>query len=314
MHHSVGAAPRVFSVAALFLVLILPASHAAEGELDQFEERAIARSTERAMRPGKADRAVWLKELEVTYPNRVTTATTEEEYASWFVLVAGKSDEWRKDSAPNPQIADLFERVVQRLELGPVPSIKRDEFARYARRVLIPANPPKDGTPAPEQFEDADKVFRVLDRDGDGVLCKEELTLRLRDEQARADADGNGRIDKDEYRLYFQRRVTVAVETASAKNEKGSRAADPKAPAAKSSVAMPDWFTTLDTDMDGQIALHEWRKAGRSIETFMEMDLDSDGLLTREEYLRFIRKNEPEWVKAGMSPMGKLATVEMKKR
>jgi Ca2+-binding EF-hand superfamily protein len=315
MRHAPRALTPVFPLAGLMVAF---AAHngwtAADSEVDKYEERAIAHGIERAMRSVKSDRALWVKELETAYPGRVTNALTEDDYASWFALLAAKGEEWRKDSAANAQIAELFERIVQRLELGPVPSIKRDEFARYARKALIPGNPPKDGTPPADQYEDADKVFRVLDRDGDGSLDKEELTLHLRDDRIRADADGNGRISKDEYRLYFQRRVTLAVETASAKgNEKGQRGLDPKTSSttAKVGVAMPDWFTTLDADMDGQIALHEWRKAGRSIETYMEMDLDEDGLLTRDEYLRFVKKNELERVKAASTPttpmMGKQA-------
>ena len=65
---------------------------------------------------------------------------------------------------------------------------------------------------------------------------------------------------------------------------------------------MPDWFTALDLDTDGQIALHEWRKASRTIESFMEMDLDHDGLLTRDEYLRFVRMTETNKTRTENSP------------
>jgi hypothetical protein len=281
---------------------------AADLELEQFEDRAVFRCTERAVRAVKSDRALWIKELEAAYPGRVANATTEEEYATWFVLVAGKGDEWRKDSVPNAQVGELFERVVQRMELGPVPSIRKDEFARYARRCLMPGNPPKEGAAAPDpNAEEADRVFRVLDRDGDGNLAVEELTLRLKDDKVRADGDGNGRINKDEYRLYFQRRVTVSVETAAAKagtGEKAARVPDgkPAGPGAKSTVALPEWFASTDSDMDGQVALFEWRKAGRSLDSFTEMDLDGDGLLTRDEYSRFLKKVELDRPKTATPP------------
>ncbi|MBY0458934.1 MAG: hypothetical protein K2V38_16475 [Gemmataceae bacterium] len=35
--------------------------------------------------------------------------------------------------------------------------------------------------------------------------------------------------------------------------------------------------------------MFEWRKAGRPVELFEEMDLNGDGLLTRDEYLRYAR-------------------------
>lgn len=274
-------------------LLLLPVPVAADAEQDQYEERVVARCTERELRVVKSDRALWVKELESAFPDRVGNPMTEEDYGAWFVLLAGKGEEWRRDSAPNARITELFDKVIQRLELGPVPSIRREEFARYARKALIPGNPPANGNMT-DPNEDADKVFRVLDRDGDGVLQREEFTSKLRDDRVRADADANGRIDKTEYREFFRRRVTVAVETAGAKaGDANGRGADAKAAGKPGKgVTLPDWFTTLDADKDMQIALHEWRKGGKSIAVYMEMDLDGDGLLTREEYLRFVQMTE----------------------
>ena len=49
---------------------------------------------------------------------------------------------------------------------------------------------------------------------------------------------------------------------------------------------LPAWFSSLDTDHDGQISLAEWRKAGRSLEEFQRYDLNGDGLITAEEVRR----------------------------
>ena len=51
-------------------------------------------------------------------------------------------------------------------------------------------------------------------------------------------------------------------------------------------VALPQWWRELDTDHDGQIGLYEWRKGGRSIEEFIKLDRNGDGLLTADEYRR----------------------------
>ena len=263
----------------------------AAGEQDQYEEKTVSRCAERAARIAKSDRVLWVKELEEAYPDKVGNPLKEEEYAAWFTLLAGDAAEWRRATAANARIAELFDRVLQRLELGPVPSIKRDEFMRYARKVLVQGNPQAQGQNDPN--EDADKVFRVLDIDGDGMLVPEELTTKLRDERPRADVNGNGRIDKDEYRTYFQRRVTVSAEVAVKAMEQNGRGSDPKIPNRPGST-LPTWFTDVDTDKDGQVALSEWRKAGRAIAVFQEMDLDGDGLLTKEEYARFARMKEKE--------------------
>jgi hypothetical protein len=53
---------------------------------------------------------------------------------------------------------------------------------------------------------------------------------------------------------------------------------------------LPDWFDSNDTDKDGQVSLYEWRKSGRELKDFLEMDLNNDGLVTADEYLRFARQ------------------------
>jgi Ca2+-binding EF-hand superfamily protein len=266
----------------------------AEAEQEKYEEKAVSRSAERLHRFLNTDRGVWVKELEDTFPGRVADATKADEYAAWFELLAGEGEEWRRADAPNARIAALFDRVIDRLELGPVPAVSRREFLRYVERVLIrDARRARERLPDPK--EESDKVFRILDGNGDGVLERTELTARLADDRGRTDTDANGRIDKDEYRAYFERRVIVAVETTPAEksDDRSRRGPLPKTDQSeKEEPELPDWFTTFDADEDTQVALHEWRKAGRSLDAFTEMDLDDDGLLTRDEYLRFAEANE----------------------
>jgi hypothetical protein len=53
---------------------------------------------------------------------------------------------------------------------------------------------------------------------------------------------------------------------------------------------LPSWFDEYDLDKDGQVSLYEWRKAGKDVKDFTEMDLNGDGLITADEYLRFARQ------------------------
>ncbi len=253
-------------------------------DLDQYEEKCVVKAAERALKAGKNDRAHWIKELEGVFPSKVVAALTEDEYATWFDLLAGKNEDWRRDDAANPQIAELFDKVVQRMELGPVPTIKRDEFKKYAKRVLREQNPPEN---APDANEDADKAFRAIDRNGDGEIDRDEFTTGLKDDKFRADTDNNGRISKDEYRDYFRKKVALKTDMLSAKSGDAVRGSDGKP--GKPGAAIPDWFATLDLDKDGQVSLFEWRKGGRSTTLFTEMDLNGDGLLTKDEYLRYVR-------------------------
>ncbi len=57
-----------------------------------------------------------------------------------------------------------------------------------------------------------------------------------------------------------------------------------------SSPGLPGWYDEYDTDKDGQVSLYEWRKSGKVTDEFLEMDLNGDGLVTADEYLRFARQ------------------------
>jgi Ca2+-binding EF-hand superfamily protein len=269
---------------------------AAGAEQDQFEEKVLARSVERAVRVARSDRGAWIKELGEVFADKVGNPLKEEDYGAWFKLLAGEGAEWRRDSAPSTAIAGLFDRIVQKTELGPVPSVKRDEFMRYARRHLVNGNP-QAGEGGSDPNEEPDKVYRALDRNSDGVLEVEEMTTKLREERPKADGDGNGRVDKDEYRAYFRQRVVVNADTALKATEQLSKLSGDGKPTAQPGIGangLPTWFADVDTDEDGQVALSEWRVAGRAIVAYQEMDLDGDGLLTKEEYARFARMKEKE--------------------
>jgi Ca2+-binding EF-hand superfamily protein len=56
---------------------------------------------------------------------------------------------------------------------------------------------------------------------------------------------------------------------------------------------LPAWFKDLDLDGDGQVALYEWRQAGKKFEDFREFDLNDDGFITAEEILRYM-KDHPD--------------------
>ena len=49
---------------------------------------------------------------------------------------------------------------------------------------------------------------------------------------------------------------------------------------------VPSWFNDLDGDQDGMIGLYEWRRDKRAINEFVAMDLNGDGYLTADEYVR----------------------------
>ena len=89
--------------------------------------------------------------------------------------------------------------------------------------------------------------------------------------------------------------MAVSAETAvKAADQKGRDSAPGSAGRPAPAAALPAWFTEADEDEDGQVSLAEWRTSGRSIDAFTQMDLDGDGLLTKEEHARFARMKEKE--------------------
>ena len=53
---------------------------------------------------------------------------------------------------------------------------------------------------------------------------------------------------------------------------------------------LPAWFSSLDTDHDGQISLQEWRKGRRNPADFRKYDLNGDGFITPDEVLQVLEK------------------------
>lgn len=261
-----------------------PARKAPKGqawEQDEYEERVIKQAVERAAKQADSEPARWKREMDKTFPDRAPAPQTEDDLEKWFALLAGGGKEWRRDDSANRQVAELFDRVAQKLDLGPVPAVRKDEFLQFGRKLLLPRN--RDGAKAADFSAEADRVFRVLDRDRSGVIEQAEWTDRHRADSRKADADGDREIDQKEYRAYFEARVAEGVEAAG----KPTKPAPTGAAAAK--AGLPGWFKDYDTDADGQVDLAEWRAAGRPFAEFLELDLNGDGLLPPDEYLRYLR-------------------------
>jgi hypothetical protein len=279
------------------------------GEMDRNEEQAVRQAAERAMKSAETDRGRWLLEMEKAFPVRTAAGRSEDECGRWFTLLSGGGREWRRDDAPTRGLAELFDRVTQALELGPVPTIRRDEFQRYVKEFVFAESKGQE-KPA-DRSAATDLAFRMLDRDGSGVLEPDEQTDRLRAAKG-IDADGDGLITRDEYRVYFQARLATAIELATRRQaaeatKASAGSAERPKPAARVAVGkrpsgLPRWFEQLDLDGDGQIGLYEWRQAGLPTNHFRDLDLDGDGLLTAAEYLRYV-KLHPEGVPVELKPV-----------
>lgn len=55
---------------------------------------------------------------------------------------------------------------------------------------------------------------------------------------------------------------------------------------------IPNWFSKLDADDDGQISVYEWRRAAKPLEEFAMWDRDGDLLITFDEVVQRLREEK----------------------
>ncbi|HZZ81541.1 MAG TPA: hypothetical protein VFE62_23770 [Gemmataceae bacterium] len=155
------------------------------------------------------------------------------------------------------------------------------------------ASPLTLGTDPTALHKYADAEFKRNDQNGDGKLVVEEMPASLRSNLARWDKDGDKLIDINEYRDYWIARVQGS-EDANNQGAKGiasiiideedlDRKPVVYRVGGKTPPGLPDWFKKLDTDNDGQVAMYEWRMAGKSMDDFKTWDHNDDGFITAEE-------------------------------
>jgi EF hand len=153
-----------------------------------------------------------------------------------------------------------------------------------------------------------DARFQQYDRNQDGVLSNDELSDTLQAERDKYDANHDGTIDLNEYRAYIQARR----DNPSGDNRGGPGGAlgmlgglpqlprpgaeERERPTMYRAGSLPRDFpyARLDTDLDGQVGLYEWKAGGMRIGDFLGMDLNSDGFMTVDEYYRWKKRGEEE--------------------
>jgi Ca2+-binding EF-hand superfamily protein len=254
------------------------------------ETAKMLKLLEKSYKKGETERDKLLKELRKLWPEGRPLG---DDHGDWFDVLADGGPQWRRAAITSMGLADLFDRVAGRLEID-AEKISRNQFIEYARRFLREDSSPlwkapKDADPAAE----AEKLFQRLDNDGDGRLTESEAPPALQADFQRWDRSADGVINLEEYRAYFGSRLWQLdreVRDQMVKPALPEPLEETERPkvirAGKLPPGLPDWFTPMDYDRDGQIALYEWRRCRWPLEEFPRLDLNDDGLLVPEELLR----------------------------
>jgi Ca2+-binding EF-hand superfamily protein len=197
----------------------------------------------------------------------------------------------------------IEERIVHEMQAAyKNPSAEQEE--RVLEAIRRGGALPPGTIPADEVAERAAKAFRKFDRDHDGRLSADEMPDGLREQLSAWDRNRDGMIDADEYLAYFQASLKAVADGIASgaipiKQPKVSASVPqptPMAPPARAAAAprIPDWFRRLDEDGDGQVGLYEWKKSGRTLAEFLDIDRNHDGFIEVKELLAYIVEH-PEW-------------------
>lgn len=264
--------------------------------IDQREEEVVRRSVERAQRPVETERDKLLEEL-VKIPG---PALPKDNFDPWFDSLSGGGDTWRMDDNARKTFREMHRRIAK--HAGATETITRVQFNEYAKVNLQEKNSPPWRPPEYTPESDAERAFREGDKDRTRRLEDAEMSEALRGTQKKWDRDGDGKIDLDEYTAYYLARMAEVPATkpdSSATNKPASAPTpfDDERPSVlrygKLPKGLPTWFVDWDTDQDGQIGLYEWRKAGKSVDEFLKIDLNEDGFIEADEWLKYAKDNTP---------------------
>jgi Ca2+-binding EF-hand superfamily protein len=205
----------------------------------------------------------------------------------------------------------LFDRLAKRLGVtdGQMTRAQLDQLREMLTDGTA-ATPGGAPTSATELDAQAEASFRHYDANGDGWLSPDEMPEELREHFGSWDSDGNGLLDLEEYKAYYRaRNQSVATQSSQSRYGGTGPTNDYRPPGGSARAGsrdetkapliyrsnnlpreLPAWFRTVDSNQDAQISLHEWRRSGRSIAEFQQMDRNGDGFLTVEEVLYYLRQ------------------------
>jgi len=147
-------------------------------------------------------------------------------------------------------------------------------------------------------LSDPEALFQRADQNRDGKITKDE-TRMLQPFFEQIDTNKDGAIDLAELKVFAA--AQAATSPGGGPGGSGGWSGNPgggeqprnqeieeERPVVYRFGKLPKDFpyAGIDKDEDGQVSLFEWRTSGKSVDDFLDRDLNGDGFLTAEEWLR----------------------------
>lgn len=290
---------KLLSRLAAVLLVALAGQHAvfsqgSKGNSPSEEDTRFDRIIERWIELNETERDVVVREVS----RAGLDPKGNDDFEQWYQRLGGDDQGWDRTRIQRRNVTEIFDRMAWRLKFYG-PTLTRDQFVSYARQFWRKEKSPTwREVRGFETTNEAERLFKHLDRDRDGYLNLSEMAPALRADLKRWDKDKDGWISPDEYLAYFVDRLKKIYTDWQARSQRTlpplevADVVDEDRPAvirpARLPSGLPAWFAPLDTDQDGQVALYEWRVAGWSLEEFAKVDLNNDGFLEPGEILRLL--------------------------
>lgn len=151
---------------------------------------------------------------------------------------------------------------------GEAPAELDERVKRYAEGLMRRYDENEDGKLTEDEWSEMSGNPEQADRDNDGVVTLEELTVHLMNYSRGATSNDSG------------------SSRSSGSSDGGSRRYSTSS--SHLPEGLPDWFRDRDKNADGQIMMHEYSDVwtDEKAQEFLRYDLNGDGVITPQECLK----------------------------
>lgn len=177
-------------------------------------------------------------------------------------------------------------------------------------------------------LKDADERIQRYDRNRDSMLDENELREgRWNDTPMQYDRNGDGKLNRDELAVRFAKRrmdsppAATGTPAPPSTGDSGADRSDDAPPAFEKTASyrlnfgaqsdkrlqgLPEWFTRMDTNGDGQVSMPEFVRdpSDEAVADYARFDLNMDGFITPQEGLAAVKNGHVPGASSGSSAAG----------